>query len=85
MVAVVRNPPANGGGIGGVGIGGAGDTGSIPGSGRSPGVGSGNLLQYSCLENSISSGAWQAPRSHKQSDMTECSHTLWKESQFLFS
>ena len=33
---------------------------SIPGSGRSPGGGNGNLLQYTCLENSIDRGAWQA-------------------------
>ena len=42
--AVIKNPPAN-----------AGDTkdeGSIPGLGRSPGVGNGNPLQYSCLEKS---------------------------------
>ena len=38
----------------------AGDTGSIPGSVRSPGVGNGNLLQYSCLENSMGRGAWWA-------------------------
>ena len=40
----------------------AGDTGNaglIPGSGRCPGEGNGNLLQYSCLENSIDRGAWQ--------------------------
>ena len=36
-----------------------GDPGSIPGSGRSPG-GNGNPLQYSCLENSMDRGAWQA-------------------------
>ena len=36
------------------------DTGSIPVSGRSPGVGNGNLLQYSCLENPMDRGAWQA-------------------------
>ena len=36
----------------------AGDPGSIPGSGRSPGEGNGNLLQYSCLENSMDRGAW---------------------------
>ena len=36
----------------------AGDVGSIPGSGRSPGTGSGNPLQYSCLENSVGRGAW---------------------------
>ena len=51
---VVKNLPAN-----------AGDTGSILGSGRSPGVGNGNPLQYSCLENSIDRGAWQAMESQK--------------------
>ena len=35
-----------------------GDLGSIPGSGRSPGVGNGNPLQYSCLESSMDGGAW---------------------------
>ena len=48
--AVVKNPPAN-----------AGDTrnmGSIPGLGRSPGVGNGNPLQYSCLRNPMDRGAW---------------------------
>ena len=49
---MVKNPPAN--------TGYAGDTGLIPGSGRSPGVGNGNLIQYSCLENSIDRGSWQA-------------------------
>ena len=38
----------------------AGDTGLIPGSGRSPGEGNDNLLQYSCLENPMDRGAWQA-------------------------
>ena len=38
----------------------AGDPGSIPGSGRSPGEGNGNPLQYSCLENPLDRGAWQA-------------------------
>ena len=37
-----------------------GDLGSIPGSGRSPGEGNGNPLQYSCLENPMNRGAWQA-------------------------
>ena len=37
-----------------------GDPGSIPESGRSPGEGNGNPLQYSCLENPIDGGAWQA-------------------------
>ena len=36
----------------------AGDPGSIPGSGRSPGEGNSNPLQYSCLENSMDGGAW---------------------------
>jgi len=44
---VVKNLPAN-----------AGDTGSIPGLGRSPGVGNGNALQYFCLGNTTSRGAW---------------------------
>ena len=38
----------------------AGDPGSIPGSGRSPGEGNGNPLQYSCLENPIDRRAWRA-------------------------
>ena len=41
-------------------VGDAGDAGSTPGSGRSSGVGNGNPLQYSCLENSTDRGAWQA-------------------------
>ena len=36
------------------------DTGLIPDSGRSPGGGRGNPLQYSCLENPVDKGAWQA-------------------------
>ena len=38
----------------------AGDTGSIPGLGRSSGEGKGNPLQYSCLENPMDRGTWQA-------------------------
>ena len=38
----------------------AGDTGSIPGLGRSLGEGNGNLLQCSCLENPMDEGAWRA-------------------------
>ena len=38
----------------------AGDLGSIPGLGRSPGEGNGNPLQYSCLENPMDGGTWQA-------------------------
>ena len=50
-----------------------GDPGSIPGSGRSPGEGNGNPLQYSCLENSMNGGAWwgYSPRGHRELDMTE--------------
>ena len=52
MALAVKNPPAN-----------AGDTrdvSSIPGSGRSPGGGYGNPLQYSCLENPMDREAWWA-------------------------
>ena len=45
--SVVKNPPVN-----------AGDTGSIPGLGRSPGGANGNPFQYSCLENLMDRGAW---------------------------
>ena len=45
----VKNLPAN-----------AIDSGSIPGLEKSPGEGNGNPLQYSCLENSMARGAWQA-------------------------
>ena len=38
----------------------AGNLGSIPGSGRFPGEGNGNLLHYSCLENPMDGGAWWA-------------------------
>ena len=53
--SVVKNLPANAGDTG--------DTGSIPGSGRSPGEGNGNPLQYSYLENPMDRGAWQATKS----------------------
>ena len=51
MVLVVRNPLAH--------TGDTRDAGSIPGWGRLPGVGNGNPLQYSCLENAMDSGVWQ--------------------------
>ena len=47
--SAVKNLPAN-----------AGNMGSVPGSGRSPGRGIGNPLHYSCLENPTDRGAWQA-------------------------
>ena len=42
------------------------DMGSIPGSGRSPGGGHGNRLQYSCLEKPMDKGAWRAPSIRSQ-------------------
>ena len=58
---MVKNPPAN-----------AEDLGSIPGLGRSTGGAHGNPLQYSCLENPMHWGAWQATvHGVAESDMTE--------------
>ena len=59
---MAKNPPAN-----------AGDVGSIPESGRSPGEGNGSPLRYSCLRNPMNRGAWQ-PTVHevaKESDTTQ--------------
>ena len=47
----------------------AGDSGSIPGSGRSPGEGNGNPLQYYFLQNPMDRGA--SPWDYKEADMTE--------------
>ena len=52
LVLVVKNLPAN--------VGDIRDPGLIPASGRSPGGGNGNPLQYSCLENPRDCGAWWA-------------------------
>ena len=52
MLLVVKNPPVNAGDIR--------DADSIPGSGRSPGGGHGSPFQFSCLENHMDRGAWQA-------------------------
>ena len=59
--SVVKNPPAN-----------AEDTSLIPGLGRSPGKGNGNLLQYPCVENLMGqrSLAGYSPWGHKESDTT---------------
>ena len=62
--SVVKNLPAN-----------AGDSGSIPGSGRSLGGGNGSPLQYPCLENPKDRGAWRATvHGVAESDMTEVTH-----------
>ena len=55
---MVKNPPAN-----------AEDVGLIPGSGRSPGEGNGNPLQYSCLGNPMDRGAWWATVHHVSKDL----------------
>ena len=75
--SVVKNPPGN-----------AGDTrdsGLIPGSGRSPGVGNGNLLIVA-LENSMDRGAWRAlVHGVAKSDMTEqaCAHTHTHKTSYI--
>ena len=56
---MIKNLPVN-----------ARDSGSIPGSERSPGEGNGNP-QYCCLENPMDRGAWRATVVHKELDMTE--------------
>ena len=76
MTQWVKNLPAS-----------AGDTrdvGSVPGSGRSPGRGHGNPVQYSCLENPINRGAWEATvHSVAESNMTEHTHMQLWESHFI--
>ena len=67
--SVLKNPPAN-----------AGDMGSIFGSGRSPGEGNGNPLQYSCLGNPMDRGAWwtTVPGVTKGSDTTQwLNNSIW--------
>ena len=72
-VTTVKNPPANAGD--------SRDTGSIPGLGRSSGVGNGNPLQYFCLANSVDRGVWWATihGGPKKLDMTEhsCLHIYY--------
>ena len=75
VAQTLKNLPAN-----------AGDPGSIPGLGRSPGGGHGNSLQYSCLEN-LMDRAGYGPWGHKESDTAEVTasmHTLL-QSDFQFS
>ena len=75
---VEKNPPANAGD--------ARNVGSVPGSKRSPGVGTGNSFQYSYLENSMDRGAWWATihrvtksltrlSVHTHTRMCACTHT----------
>ena len=67
------------------------DAGSIPGSGRSPGEGNGNVLQYSCLENYMDRGAWWVTihgvteLGHDRSDLA-CTHvyTLHVEKDYIY-
>ena len=59
----------------------ADDLGSIPGLGRFPGEGNGNPLQYSCLQNSMDRGTWQATvhgvaKSDTPEQITHIRHTL---------
>ena len=61
--SVVKNLPAN-----------VGDTGSIPGSGRSPGGGNDNPFQYSCLKNLMDRGAWQATVQRVTKSQIQLSH-----------
>ena len=61
--SVVKNLPAN-----------TGDSGSIPGSRRSPGGGNGNLLQYSGLENPMDRGAWWPTMPRSAKSQTALSH-----------
>ena len=65
QVAVVKNPPANGEDTE--------DMDLIPGSGKFPGGGDGNPLQYSCLENPMDRGAWW---SHKPLKICEWHYSL---------
>ena len=54
----------------------AGDLGSVPGLGRSPGEGNGNPFHYSCLGNPMDEGACYSPWGRKESDTTERLHSL---------
>ena len=78
VALLVKNPPAN-----------AGDTrdaDSIPGSGRSPGVGNGTPLQYSCLENPTDRGAWWATVQEVTKSQTGLStHTQLANVDVLFT
>ena len=70
VALMVKNLPANARNVR--------DAGSTPGSGRSPGEGHGNPLQYSCLENLMGRGAWQATRVQRvrQTEANEHAHNI---------
>ena len=76
VVLVVKNPPANAGN--------ARDMSLITGSGRSPGEGNGNTLQYSCLEDSMDRGAWWAIVHGLTKSQTWLSDYSWKLHNFVF-
>ena len=65
----------------------AGEESLTPGSGRRPGGGNGNPLQYSCLGNTTNRGPWLYPRGCKESDTTEAtkhySHELSRVAKFI--
>ena len=61
---MIKNSPAN-----------AGDMGSIPGSGKSPGGGNGNPLQYSCQDNPMDRGTWWAKVHGVAKSQTQVSNT----------
>ena len=73
---MVKNPSANAED--------ARDAGSILGSGSFPEEGNGNLLQYSCLENSTDREAWWAVREVAELDMTEHTYKAHHTLSFLF-
>jgi len=66
MALLVKNPLANAGDLS--------DTGLIPGSGRSPEGGHGNLLYYSCLENPMDRGNWQVTIHRVTKNQNDWSH-----------
>ena len=69
QVAQVKNPPANAGATG--------DASSIPGLGRSPEGRDGNPIQYSCWDNTIDRGAWQATVHGVAESWMQLSHSLF--------
>ena len=75
---VVKNLPATAGDVRDVGL--------IPGLGRSLGVGNGNLLQYSCLDNPMDREAWwtTVQMGCKESDMTVHKHSTYSEERHTY-